>query len=122
MKKNIPVRREYNIPLKFVVALSVVLFITTVAHSHGGKGHPDSDFTPLRAVMKAVDLYDKLVVQQKLDKAWETDLMQVNVTHHQEAGDLRTVVSFQRSQGDPNKVFIFFNASGEYVGSNFSGD
>jgi hypothetical protein len=122
MKKHFLVLRAYNIHLKFVVAISVVLLIAAVAHSHGGKGHPGSDFTPLRAVIKAVELYDQLVVQQKLDKAWETDLMQVNVSHHQETGDLRTVVSFQRSQGDPNKVYIFFNASGEYVGSNFSGD
>jgi hypothetical protein len=102
--------------------LLVLLITATVVFAHGGKEHEMGEFTHLAALKKATDLYDKLIDSRKLDPAWETDLEKVEVSHRQEGNDTEVVVVFHRTEGDPKTVFIFFNAAGEYAGSNFTGD
>jgi hypothetical protein len=89
--------------------------------SHGGKKHAES-FTALQALQQGTDLFNKLVGSGKLEEGWETDLANVEITNRQKGGNAEYVVSFQRSTGDPNTVYIFFTADGKYSGSNFTGE
>jgi len=57
-----------------------------------------------------------------LDQSWENKLSQVDVFKREKDDKNEIVVSFQRESGEPKTVFIFFNASGKYSGSNFSGE
>jgi len=102
--------------------LVILLFAAAVVFAHGGKAHEMGEFTHLAALKKATELYDKLIDSQKLDPAWETDLEKVEVSHRQKGNDTEVVVAFYRDEGDPKTVFIFFNAAGEYAGSNFTGE
>jgi len=102
--------------------LMTLLFAATVVFAHGGKAHDMGEFTHLAALKKATELYDKLIGSQKLDPTWETDLDKVEVSHRQKGDDTEVVVAFYRDEGDPKTVFIFFNAAGEYAGSNFTGE
>ena len=105
-----------------IVFLSIsFLVLASLAFSHGGK-HAAGEFTHLQALKKATDLYDQLIEKGKLDQSWENKLSQVDVFKRGSADKDEIVVSFQRESGDPKTVYIFFNASGKYAGSNFSGD
>ena len=97
------------------------LIFTSLAFSHGGK-HAPGEFTHLQALKKATDLYDQLIGKGKLDQSWENKLSQVDVFKRGTSDKYEIVVSFERSDGDPKTVYIFFNASGKYVGSNFTGE
>ena len=103
-----------------VVVLFTILSVTGLVFAHGGKGHANS-FTALQALQKSTDLFNQLVGSGKLGESWETDLVNVEITHRQKGGNKEYVVSFQRSTGDPKTVYIFFTADGKYSGSNFSG-
>lgn len=109
-------RRE--IVLALVLAL---LTAASVAFSHGGK-HADKAFTRLQALQKATGLYNRLCESGKLDATWETQLTQAKVFTRKIAGRDEVVVSFHRAKGDPQAVYIFFSADGQYAGSNFTGD
>ena len=102
--------------------LLILLFTATVVFAHGGKEHEMGEFTHSAALKKATELYDKLIDSRKLDPAWETDLERVEISHRQKGSDTEVVVAFHRTEGDPKTVFIFFNAAGEYAGSNFTGE
>ena len=112
------------IQLKHAGLFSVIVVFTLIYGSalfaHGPKGHTEG-FTALEAVKKATQLYDKLVATGKLDPSWETGLEAVNVKQNP-SGNKEVVVQFSRKTGDPRSVFIFFNAKGDYSGSNFSGE
>jgi len=97
-----------------------ILFAGGQVYGHGGKTHASS-FTPLQALQKATELYDKLVVSGKLPESWETDLEKVDISNRQKGDQWEYVVSFERSAGEPNRVYIFFTAEGKYSGSNFTG-
>ncbi len=113
-------RRSYTRTGFFL--LMTLLFAATVVFAHGGKAHDMGEFTHLAALKKATELYDKLIGSRKLDPAWETDLDKVEVSHRQKGNNTEVVVAFYRDEGDPRTVFIFFNAAGEYAGSNFTGE
>ena len=108
-------RREY---LKYNIAIGLLfaalLISASMAFSHGGK-HKPGEFTHLQALKKATGLYDQLIGRGKLDQTWENTLSQ-------EGDKKEFVVSFQRAGGDPKTVYIFFDSSGKYSGSNFSGE
>ncbi len=97
----------------------VLITSTTFAFGHGGK-HSDK-FTQLQALQKATKLFDQLVTKGKLDQSWETGLENVAISKRKNKGNDEVVVSFQRKEGDPKAVYIFFNSNGKYVGSNFTG-
>jgi len=116
---------EYKHPFETKKLLQICLLIlvlitsTTFAFGHGGK-HSDK-FTQLQALQKATKLFDQLVTKGKLDQSWETGLENVAISKRKNKGNDEVVVSFQRKEGDPKAVFIFFNSNGKYVGSNFTG-
>ena len=97
----------------------VLIISTTFAFGHSGK-HSDK-FTQLQALQKATILFDQLVTKGKLDQSWETGLENVAISKRKNKGNDEVVVSFQRKEGDPRAVYIFFNSNGKYVGSNFTG-
>jgi hypothetical protein len=94
---------------------------TTSVFGHGGK-HAGEEFTHLQALQKATELYDRLIGNGKLDQGWETTLIRVNVSNRQKGNEKEVVVSFERAEGEPKTVFIFFTANGKYAGSNFTGE
>ena len=111
--------RNYAIAVAF---LFIVFFISvSLAFSHGGK-HAPGEFTHLQALKKATELYDQLIGKGKLDQSWENTLSKIDVSKRVKEDKDEIVVSFQRASGDPQTVYIFFNASGKYSGSNFTGE
>ena len=110
---------NYTIAIAFLLA---VFFISaSLAFSHGGK-HAPGEFTHLQALKKATELYDQLIGKEKLDQTWENTLSQVDVFKRGASDKNEIVVSFKRASGEPKTVYIFFDASGKYSGSNFSGE
>ena len=106
-----------------VVGLFFISFLisASLAYSHGGK-HAPGEFTHLQALKKATELYDQLIGKGKLDQGWENKLSQVDVFKRGIDDKYEIVVSFERTEGDPKTVYIFFSTSGKYVGSNFTGE
>jgi hypothetical protein len=96
------------------------LISASLAYSHGGK-HAPGEFTHLQALKKATELYDQLIEKGKLDQGWENNLSQVDVFKRETDDNYEVVVSFERTEGDPKTVYIFFDTSGQYAGSNFTG-
>jgi len=113
-------RLRMNRGLTISMALFAVIITTALALGHGGK-HSDK-FTRLQALQKATKLYDQLITKGKLDKSWETDLQNVTLSNRKHEGKNEIVVSFQRKEGNPKAVYIFFNFNGKYTGSNFTGE
>lgn len=108
-------------PFAFGLSIFGMLVFATIVFGHGGKHAPD-EFTPLLALKKATGLYDQLLAKGKLDQTWERGLMQVEISKRRNQGKEEIAVSFQRIEGDPKSVFIFFTADGKYSGSNFTGE
>jgi hypothetical protein len=104
-----------------IVAIMFSLLAPMSVGAHGPGGHGDQDFTPLAAVQKGMQVYDKLVASGKLDSTWETQFSGATVTQRMENDRMEFVVQFTRSEGDPKAVHIFFDDKGQYSGSNFSG-
>jgi hypothetical protein len=97
-----------------------VIVSATVAFSHGGK-HAE-EFTPLQALKKATELYDRLIENGKLDQGWENNLSRAEVSKMLKGNKKEIVVSFYRLDGEPKTVYIFFKPDGKYAGSNFTGE
>lgn len=110
---------KYNIAIGLLFL--VLLISASLAFSHGGK-HKPGEFTHLQALKKATELYDQLIGKGKLDQTWENALSQVDVFKRGEGDKNEIVVSFQRADGEPKTVYIFFDSSGKYSGSNFTGE
>ena len=100
--------------------VSVLIGGGSLAFGHGGKTHKDS-FTALQALQKATELYDRLIINGKLDESWESDLKMVQVTAREIDGRNEYRVGFHRHKASPEAVFIFFSSEGKYSGSNFDG-
>ena len=122
MKNEHLVKRKSKI---FTVTMATFLLaISTLipsAFSHGGKNHGENGITAYSVLKEATVLYGQLLEKGKLAETWELDLDSIKVTTRQKQGNTEFVVSFEKSSGDPNKVFIFFDATGKYSGSNFTG-
>ncbi len=115
-------KRKYRFFL-FSIFLSVaVIALSLPALGHGPKGHGGTAFTSLQAAKKGIMLYDKLVAGGKLPESWETDLDDIKVFSRSKNDKKEIVVQFNRLKGDPRSVYIFFDETGEYSGSNFSGE
>jgi hypothetical protein len=113
-------KQEIRSVIIFMFLLFTIIIPTVAAFGHGGK-HSEA-FTHLQALQKATQLYDQLINNRKLDQSWETDLEQVTVSNRQKDDKNEIVVVFHRRESDPRAVYIFFNADGKYVGSNFTGE
>jgi len=104
-----------------VAALLLAIVATAaLAFAHGGK-HSDK-FTQLQALQNATKLYDQLIAKGKLDPSWENGLQNVAITNRTQNDRDEIVVAFERKEGNPNRVYIFFTAEGKYAGSNFTGE
>ena len=112
--------RNITIGILLTSILLVVFAVSTFAH--GPKGHGGQSFTALEAAKKGITLYDKLVAGGKLEESWETGLIGIKVFPRSEANKNEFVVQFDRGQGEPRSVFIFFDEKGDYSGSNFTGE
>ena len=110
-------------PLYVILGLIFLLFSLNIEtiYAHGGKGHGPETFTRLMAVQKATELFDQLVSLNKLDDAWETRLIRIDVMFQKAMEKQEFVVSFRRNSGNPDVVYFFFDLNGMYTGSNFSG-
>ena len=109
---------------KLIIIISLLFWIAlsmTSAFGHGGK-HAADEFTHLQALQKATEMYDRLIANGKLDQTWETTLIRVNVSNRQKGNTKEVVVSFERAEGEPQNVYIFFTDKGKYAGSNFTGE
>lgn len=118
-----PLKNRDNMRILGSIIFLLIAFLVSasLAFSHGGK-HKAGEFTHLQALKKATELYDQLIGKGKLDQSWENTLSQVDVFKRGKNDKNETVVSFQRTSGEPKTVYIFFNASGKYSGSNFTGE
>ena len=110
-----------SITLFIMAAIALPFYTATPVLAHGGKSHGETEFTSFKAVQKASQLYDRLIIAGKLDGAWETGLSSITINTRQIDSKKEYVVKFIRSQGDPESVYFFFDLKGEYTGSNFSG-
>jgi hypothetical protein len=121
--KDMFIQKEKNQSYLGAIGLLFIVFLISapLAYSHGGK-HAPGEFTHLQALKKATELYDQLIEKGKLDQTWENTLSQVDVFKRETGDKNEIVVSFQRASGEPHTVYIFFNAAGEYSGSNFTGE
>ena len=125
--KEVAMRTHAKLPtLPFILATALIvagLLAAGVpeATAHGGKTHAETPFSTFEAVQKAVALYDRLIVSGKLPEAWETGLASIHVTVRGTGSERETVVQFQRTSGDPDSVYFYFNGQGDYAGSNFTG-
>jgi hypothetical protein len=102
-------------------ALLLVVAAASPALAHGGKEHGAADFTSFKALEKATGLYNRLLSSGKLDASWETGLDNVTIATPTHSGGKEFVVTFHRTQGEPQAVYFFFSAEGKYAGSNFTG-
>ena len=108
-----------NRALTLSLSLMAIIISATLVFGHGGK-HSEK-FTQLQALQKATKLYDQLIEKGKLDQSWEIGLENVSISNRKHEGKDEVVVAFQRTDGDPSAVYIFFNSKGKYTGSNFTG-
>ena len=119
--KNFKLQRlRMNKKLTISMALFTLIIMATLAYGHGGK-HSDK-FSRLQALQKATKLYDQLITKGKLDQSWETGLQVVSISNREREGKTEIVVAFERNEGDPKAVYIFFDSAGKYAGSNFTGE
>ena len=110
-----------SIRIVSILSALIVGFLAASAFAHGPKGHGGQSFTALMAAKKGIRLYDKLVADGKLEESWETELSAIQVSSRSRENTKEFVVQFDRREGDPLSVFIFFTAAGKYSGSNFTG-
>jgi hypothetical protein len=103
-----------------LLVVAVLLGCAASVFAHGGKTHAES-FTAFEAFKQATELYDRLIVSGKLDETWETGFSNAEVISRDSHGQKEYRVRFQRQTGDPEAVYIFFSAEGQYTGSNFDG-
>lgn len=120
MTHNQAIKQRGIKPVIITITVFCIVTATVTAFGHGGKH--SGTFTHLQALQKATQLYDKLISSAKLDQSWETGLEKATVSKRQNGDKDEIVVEFHRIEGDPPVVYIFFDASGKYTGSNFTGE
>jgi len=103
------------------IFISLTFIVSSTALGHGGKTHSGQTFTAFQALQKATQLYDRLITSGKLPESWETKLHAIKISFRNSAEKREYVVQFERSEGDPTSVYLFFDEKGEYSGSNFTG-
>ena len=111
-----------SVAIPLLGIMSLYLLTAPPAVGHGGKPHAEA-FTAFQALGKGAELYDRLILAGKLDESWETDLKRVHIDSRSDgAGQREVVVRFERTSGEPDSVFFFFDQTGAYSGSNFTGE
>jgi hypothetical protein len=69
-----------------ILLFLVVLMSVPLVSAHGPKGHGENEFTDLEAAKKGIELFDKLVASEKIEKSWEMDLKNIKVFSRQGEG------------------------------------
>jgi hypothetical protein len=105
----------------FVIVIGLNGIVTLTAYGHGGRTHEGETFTAFQALEKASKLYDRLIISGKLSEDWETGLKRVTIDIRNSKDKREYVVQFEKSKGEPSRVYFFFDQEGEYSGSNFTG-
>lgn len=108
--------------LGIIIGALLVFLVAVAVQGHGGKSHGADDFTAFQALQKATELYERLLESGKLDQSWETGLVKAGISSRVKKEMKEVVVSFHRSSGEPDAVYIFFTNKGKYAGSNFTGE
>jgi hypothetical protein len=101
--------------------LAAVLW-TGQPSAHGPGGHGDNAFTALQSAEKGMELYNRLIVDGRIEESWETGLTTIGVSTRGSGAAMEYVVRFDREEGDPQSLYIFFDMEGKYTGSNFTGE
>ncbi len=115
--------KKIKVALTGFIIIASVIFAWYPAMAHGPGGHGDNGFTSLQAARKGFDLYGKLITSQKLEKSWEEAFSAAKVSKRSiNDATFEYVIKFTRLEGNPASVYIFLNETGEYRGSNFTGD
>jgi hypothetical protein len=71
--------------------------------------------------VEKVGTWPFLIVSGKLTEDWETGLKRVTIDIRKSKDKREYVVNFEKSKGEPNSVYFFFDKEGQYSGSNFTG-
>ena len=106
----------------FLVLTFMALAIPDYSYAHGSEGHDENTFTNYDAVKKSIELFDKLLMKEKLGQDWESDFVNISVSRSMKKGKKNIVVKITRQKGDPASLYIFFDEKGKYKGSNFKGN
>lgn len=113
-----PEKSGWRISRLLVILICVLVLMNAgPLYSHGGRG-----FSAWQAIQKATQLYERLITSGKLPEDWETQLVAIRVNSRKSGEQHEYVVRFQRSEGNPDSVYFFFDLKGEYAGSNFTGE
>jgi len=117
-RRPVTIQRQWTAALLAVTLLAV---LPLSAAAHGPKGHGGEGPTPLAITEKGIALFNQLIEKGKLDDTWEANFAGATVTTRMADGKMEYVVRLARAKADPEAVYIFFDAKGDYSGSNFTG-
>lgn len=114
-------RKQTKVPVLFLLTMAWMLSVSGNLFAHGGKTHGGEAFSSFQALEKATELYNRLIVSNKLSEEWETELKTVRIVVRNKREGREYVVEFTKTEGDPQSVYFFFDHKGNYTGSNFTG-
>lgn len=57
---------------RLIMTIALIVTGTGIANSYGGKTHSEALFFAFQAILKAIQLYGRLIVSGKLPEDWET--------------------------------------------------
>ena len=114
-----PIAKKCFLYSILIIFLIMQPSITSEVRAHGGKTHTGNEFSPLDVLKKGTSMFEALLKQKKIDMAWGIHLETVVISSEKtnKGEDFR--VEFTRNTGEPKTLFLFFNESGDYTGSNF---
>ena len=115
MKKINRIKMAIILSIFFIAGFGEYVF------AHGSKGHDGNAFTNYDAVKESLAVFDKLLLNKKLNQEWESGFSTVTVLRTRENDIEEIVVKISRKIGKPETIFFFFNGKGKYKGSNFKG-
>lgn len=104
----------------FSLNLSVV-FPPASLYAHGSQGHDENAFSNYDAVKKSLEVFDTLLMKKKLGQDWKIDFSDIVVLNSVENSRKQIMVRISRQKGNPESLYIFFDETGKYKGSNFKG-
>jgi len=108
----------------YLVLLLVVSVNGVFAHGPGGEGHgPQTELTQNEVSERAIELVAKIVASGKLDASW-AEIQPSGVTKKNFNGSQEWVVTFNNpgeKDAAKQKLYVFINIYGQYLGANHTG-
>lgn len=114
-------KKTNRIKMTFILSIFFIAGFGGYVFAHGSKGHSENAFTNYDAVKESIALFDKLLLNKKLNQEWEYDFSTVTVLRTMKNDKEEIQVKISRKIGTPETIFIFFDGKGKYNGSNFKG-